>query len=408
MIKRFTWERAPFERCPACQRDTFGILSVGGDCVTLRCTECRYSHSEVLPEVNKRAIYLDQSIFSLLFQVQCGGRLPSGHEEFARALYRGVRRGVLLQQVVLPHSDVHQDETIVFHSANELRAAYELIGGDASLKNTREVERMQMWEYVQAYIEQREPALSFDVDEVLETDRNDWLPDMHIHVNANYEMFADSIRENRDRSHEGIKRLIEQWAAERPNFEKLLDQELRSFFARQQALLVAIQNLQRAATSDDPMAFFEASNHHLLEEQRMLSSAFRRAGVAEADVGREVLRFWEWDRNLEQPHHRISAYMFAAIGRRVVNGQRRVNQGMMNDVRAIGTYAPYVDAMFVDRECAALLAVHPLAQDLKHKARIFSLTNRQAFLDYLAEIEAATPPEVREQAARIYGIENGA
>lgn len=30
------------------------------------------------------------------------------------------------------------------------------------------------------------------------------------------------------------------------------------------------------------------------------------------------------------------------------------------------------------------------------------------FLDYLAEIEAATPPEVREHAARIYGVEAGA
>jgi hypothetical protein len=64
--------------------------------------------------------------------------------------------------------------------------------------------------------------------------------------------------------------------------------------------------------------------------------------------------------------------------------------------------------MFVDRECAALLAEYPLAQDLNYKARIFSLTNGQAFLDYLAEIEAATLPEVREQAARIYGIETGA
>ena len=34
--------------------------------------------------------------------------------------------------------------------------------------------------------------------------------------------------------------------------------------------------------------------------------------------------------------------------------------------------------------------------------------NNAAFLDYLAEIEAATPPEVREQAARIYGVETGA
>jgi hypothetical protein len=408
MTNRFTWERSPFAMCPACQRNTFGILSAGGDCVTLRCTECRYSHSEALPEVEKRVIYLDQSIFSLLFQVEGGRRLPPGHEELARELYRRIRHVVLLQQVIVPHSDVHRDETIVFHSANELRAAYELIGGAARLRDTRDVEEMQMWEYAQAYIGQREPALSFDVDEVLETDRNEWLPDIHIQVNANYDMFADGIRENRARSHEGMQRLIETWAAERPTFEQLLDRELRAFFNRPQTLLVAIQNVERAATSDDPMAFFEACHHHMLEEHQMLSSAFIRAGVPEAIAGQEVLRFWNWDRNLEQPHHRISAYIFAAIGRRVVNGQRRVNRGLMNDIRAIATYAPYVDAMFVDRECAALLAEPRLAQDLKYKARIFSLANGQAFLDYLAEIEAATPPEVREQAARIYGVETGA
>lgn len=405
MAKRFSWERGPFVMCPSCQCDTLGILSVGGDRVKLRCTECRHSHSEALPEVNKRVIYLDQSIFSHLFQIEGDGRLPMGHEEFARELYRRVRRVVLLQQVVLPHSDVHHDETIVFHSANELRAAYERMGGDARLMDTREVERMQMWEYAQAYIEQREPALSFEVDKVLETRRNEWLPDMHIHVNANYEMFANGIRENRARSHEGMQRLVEKWAAERPRFEQLLDLELRAFFDRPQALMVAIQHVERAATSDDPMAFLDACHHHMLDEHRMLSSAFIRAGVPEANAGQKVLRFWNWHRNLEQPHHRISAYLFAAIGRRVVNGQRRVNRGMMNDVRAIATYAPYVDAMFVDRECATLLAEPRLAQDLNYKARIFSLTNGQEFLDYLAEIEAATPPEVREQAARIYGVQ---
>jgi hypothetical protein len=123
---------------------------------------------------------------------------------------------VLLQQVIFPHSDVHHDETVVYHSANELREAYEFIGGDAQLMNTRDVERMQMWEYVQAYIERREPALSFEVDQVLECNRNEWLPDMHIHVNANYDMFADSIRENRAQSHEGMQRLIETWTAKRP------------------------------------------------------------------------------------------------------------------------------------------------------------------------------------------------
>ena len=153
------------------------------------------------------------------------------------------------------------------------------------------------------------------------------------------------------------------------------------------------------------MAIFEVDGHHLMTEQRMLSDAFANAGVAQADVATEVLHFWNWNCNLEQPYHRIWSYIFAAVGRRVVNGQRHVNRGMMNDVRAIATYAPYVDAMFVDRECAALLAESPLAEELNYKARIFSFRDGQAFLDYLAEIEAATPPEVREQAARNYGIE---
>jgi hypothetical protein len=153
------------------------------------------------------------------------------------------------------------------------------------------------------------------------------------------------------------------------------------------------------------MAFFEACHHHLLEEHRMLSSAFIDAGVPKANASQEVLRFWNWNRNPEQPNHRISAYLFAAIGRRVVNGQRRVNQGMMNDVRAIATYAPYVDALFVDRECAALLAEPPLAHDLNYKAKVFSLTDGQAFLDYLVEIEAAVPSETRKQASRIYGVQ---
>jgi hypothetical protein len=35
---------------PGCQ---VGILSASGHRVTLRCTECRYSHPEALPEVDK-------------------------------------------------------------------------------------------------------------------------------------------------------------------------------------------------------------------------------------------------------------------------------------------------------------------------------------------------------------------
>jgi hypothetical protein len=142
--------------------------------------------------------------------------------------------------------------------------------------DTHDVERMQMWEYAQAYIAQREPALSFEVDEVLGARRNDWLQDIHINVNANYEIFADSTRENRTRLDEGMQHLVEKWAAERPSFEQLLELELRAFFGRPEALRIAIQN--RAAASDDPMAFFGACHNPILEEYRMLFTAFLHAG----------------------------------------------------------------------------------------------------------------------------------
>lgn len=70
MPSSFTWERAPFIRCPACQQHALGFLSAGGDLLTRRCTNCRYSHSEPLPELDKKVLYLDQNAFSLLFSVR--------------------------------------------------------------------------------------------------------------------------------------------------------------------------------------------------------------------------------------------------------------------------------------------------------------------------------------------------
>src|SRR4051794_22253135 len=107
MIESFTWERGPFESCPSCGLDTLGILTAGGDSVTLRCTKCRYTHLDALPELDKRVIYLDQNAFSMLFKFEAGGRLPPGHEDFASRMSKLVRRVTLLQQAILPHSGIH-------------------------------------------------------------------------------------------------------------------------------------------------------------------------------------------------------------------------------------------------------------------------------------------------------------
>jgi hypothetical protein len=72
------FELPPFRKCPGCKSESFGTLSVGGNRVTKRCKECRYSHDEVLPNVDKRVIYLDQFAVSELYKTKTVNRRWNG------------------------------------------------------------------------------------------------------------------------------------------------------------------------------------------------------------------------------------------------------------------------------------------------------------------------------------------
>ena len=60
---------------------------------------------------------------------------------------------------------------------------------------------------------------------------------------------------------------------------------------------------------------------------------------------------------------------------------------------------------FVDRQCASLLKQGRLRSELSFKARIFSLSAPQEFLDYLESLSDSTRPEVREFVQELYGVE---
>lgn len=81
---------------------------------------------------------------------------------------------------------------------------------------------------------------------------------------------------------------------------------------------------------------------------------------------------------------------------------------MMNDIRVISSYAPYIDAMFVDNECAAFLREEPLRSEgnLPIRAKIYSLNTKDDLLAYLRELEVEVPPEIKRQAVDVYGVED--
>jgi hypothetical protein len=406
------FEHGPFRTCPSCQAvESFGILSVGGSSLNRRCKRCRFRCSEELPGVDKKVVYLDQLAVSEIFKTKSKTRRHGANNEaFWKDVEREANLAYLLQQVIFPASSIHRDETTVSPFASELSLAHEMMSGDTSFQNIDEINMTQVLEFAQAYLEKRSPpTIAFNVDDILEGERNDWLPNMHITVNMDLSAFADQIRANRDATAAAFVPLMQSWIAEKPTFTAVLATELKSFgSANRSALLYAaekatkaIENMERL----DALEFFDGLSHPVMNQFKELKTYFERHGVHPNNSAAEVHKYWDWPANEHIPTHRNSAYLFAALARKLISGQKRLpSRGMFNDINAISTYGPYVDAMFLDNECAQLLSEQPLATDLKLKAKIFSTNSGDAFLDYLRELQNGASAEARAYAIEIYGL----
>ncbi|MEA1941966.1 MAG: hypothetical protein U9P68_06965 [Pseudomonadota bacterium] len=404
------FERAPFKNCPLCQETgSFGLLSVGSNALTRRCTKCRHSEAEPLPELNKKVVYLDQLAFSEIFKVRSGTRNPSAPSgELWERINIAVKRAVLLHQIVCPTSDIHSQETTVFNRSLELRQACEMIGGDASFKDTSYVNGMQLAAFAEAFQETRSiPSIAFNVDDVLEGDRNVWLPDLHITTNMDFSVFADGIRRSRESGSDELTALARRWIAEKPSFEQQLDNELKGWGETLSQIYVDLnEELTQAILAGDVEKTSSNALHPVNILMRQLMAAFRVDRVeVHADDRQQFVEFLRWDGLEHIPHHRIGAYLYAALARRYANGQKRLpSRGTLNDFEAISTYGPYVDAMFLDRECATLLKEDPLKSDLPITGRIFSTASGEDFIEYLDSLSASATKEVRALAKSIYGV----
>jgi len=78
---------------------------------------------------------------------------------------------------------------------------------------------------------------------------------------------------------------------------------------------------------------------------------------------------------------------------------------MFNDVDVVAAYAPFCDAMFVDKEISHLAHQGELRRELNGSATLFSLRadeDRQ-FLAFLDQIEADASSEHLKLVAEVYG-----
>lgn len=404
--RSFAWERAPFSRCAKCDQNTFGFLSGGRHSIQWRCTECRYQVDEPLPEINKEVIYFDQFGFSELFKLKAGTRREDKLTPFWKEVDALIHKVIHLQQAVLPHSDIHSSETIVSPWPLALREAYEAIGGDLSFEDSYDIQMREIEAYAHAFANGGEPSINLEVDEVIRGHRNEWLPNMRIVVNADYSQFAEGTRKGRDRSAASITNLMSGWRDRGLGFDEVLEIEQSAYFESRAGALRDYQlRYEKAEAEGDLMTLMNLADSHIMREMRSLHHIFKQAGIHESDQVAAIAKFWSWDRTREMPFGRILAYLFAALAGQVKAGRKKpASPGFMNDVQAIAAYAPFVDAMFLDKECATLLTQGRPRRELDYRARIYSLNNKDEFLDYLRQLEANATNEIRHYASIIYGL----
>jgi hypothetical protein len=162
---------------------------------------------------------------------------------------------------------------------------------------------------------------------------------------------------------------------------------------------------EKGLAENDLWALANLSHGFVQREMELVRHYARKAGVDEERLTRVTTDFWTWPKNRDQPFGRILAYMFAALAAQFKGGRSKLpSAGLLNDISAIAAYAPYVDAMLVDNECAELLRYGRCQKDLNYKARIFSLSSAEAFVAYLQGIVESTPDDIRREASVLYGL----
>lgn len=403
------FERPPFENCPKCGRaQGFGILGISSESYERRCKFCGAKATYLLPRVDKKVLYLDQFAISEIFKVKKRQRRADApHADFWAEANDLLDRAIMRQQIICPASNIHRDETMVYRDGNALDLFHEMMGGDTSFEDTTTIEHRQIYWHLEAYLKGEDPpSFDFGVDEILNGHRNAWLPDLHITVETNWSAFVENTRLARDKAAEDFAPLYDEWARDKPTFEKVLKNELGALARGYvDAYFHFIAMAQAGEESGDVQTYMNGALSPVVTLIHGINHEFVKRGTPPELALRETVKFLNWPKNQSVPHHWISAHLFAAIASRLARGQkRRPSRGMMNDIKAISLYGPYVDTMFLDNECASLMEEKAFARGVKLEAKIFSLRRSSDFLAYLRELIDSTPQEVVDAARELYGV----
>jgi len=365
------------------------VLAINAVSYTKRCDTCGHLGRRPLPPAPSPAVLLlDQWTTSSLVKAL----LPDSREQFADPndsrrqrgfwplAYAKLDRLVKSALLVCPESTVHREEAALGGRLNAaLHRVFVHLSGGSSVRPTGQVVRWQLYNAFVGYLDGTIPR-ELSRDDVVSLPER-WPQRLEIDVSSGLEVDEAELRAVRDRLDDQLSAVAEEWAHE----------PQRSFEERRDEQLVAFGPSYMGAPRTGE--FFG-----------MTWSAMEERGVPVGDRELTLNEFLSSDAPARIPAALLRASLLAAVGCLAARGHLgRVTASLRWDLQSISAYAPYVDALFVDRQCHRLMRDTSAAAVLPADLRVFSVENLTELEAWLGGIEAHAPAGHFDLLEQIYG-----
>ncbi len=406
----------PYKKCPQCGKESFGVLSIFSTHYTRRCRECFYpkgtEKSELfyLPELDKKVIYIDQFAISNMMKVlnpktkaYAKGNVDNFWLELFEKLYHLYR----MQLLICPYSEFHSDESLVSPFYNALKRMYELLSHGIEFDGKENIEIIQLRNYAKNWLsgeEEVEPEIN--INSIIHGELNGWNDRFIVSVESNFkENWLEFLRQSRDQIHDGFKNLFLQWKTiEKFDFNDFFKRECLGYGTSIINTYFAYIQKQKAFKEDTQPTLDMFFPPQAVLTFRAIELFFNDEGVSRDKSFEKTIEFFKSPNLKNIPFIKIYALLVTAVARKAVAGQNRPpNKGMANDISAISYVLPYCDAIFIDKECAGLLQERPLMDLINFNTRIFSLNDKEDFLEYLESLEKNIPKNQLFFLNEVYG-----
>ncbi len=380
--------------CPGCgAKGSFGNVSVH-EYVLRGCTHCQYQSMVWLPEIRKKVIYLDQFFFS--------GALRGNDPRFKVAAER-VRQMCHLQLLVAPYSSVHEDETHQWRShEDQLMEFIKATSRGAEFEKDYKVERTQVLKAWEAFLKSQPPEYVLEDGDAIRGALNEWDDYFRIDVGG-YMRDVELKRRLKGRAVDELVKVLDLWQTSTQNFDEAVALEIHD--AGRQYLDTYLTMLRRYAEGD----FSAAINSPMIAKvmEHMMHWLPKEQSVPERV--RRCREFFQSQQFAEVPNEWLSSHMFATMREMVKRGTfskrdeaRKRLSGVFEDIKHISLYAPYCDAIVIDKFMADLVGKPTVNLEKRYCVKVFSLNNWDSLLGWLDNLEVGMSEEHKAGVAAAY------